>query len=70
MPQGEHIELHRKRHGFRMDFHEKKRKREAREVGTVPATAIELCRLLPHAFCSYPLLSPPPSPNTHTHVHY
>lgn len=32
MPQGEHIELHRKRHGFRMDFHEKKRKREAREV--------------------------------------
>jgi ribosome biogenesis protein NSA2 len=32
MPQGEHIELHRKRHGFRLDYHEKKRKKEAREV--------------------------------------
>lgn len=32
MPQGEHIELHQKRHGFRLDYHEKKRKKEAREV--------------------------------------
>ena len=32
MPQGEHIELHRKRHGYRLDYHERKRKREAREV--------------------------------------
>ena len=32
MPQGEHIELHRKRHGFRLDHHEKKRKKEARSV--------------------------------------
>lgn len=32
MPQGEHIELHRKRNGYRLDHFEKKRKREAREV--------------------------------------
>ncbi len=32
MPQGEHIKLHRKRHGFRLDYHEKKRKKEARGV--------------------------------------
>ena len=32
MPQGEHIELHRKRHGYRLDHHEKKRKKEARSV--------------------------------------
>ena len=32
MPQGEHIELHRKRHGYRLDYHEKKRKKEARSV--------------------------------------
>lgn len=32
MPQGEHIELHRKRHGQKFDHHEKKRKKEAREV--------------------------------------
>lgn len=31
MPQNEHIELHRKRHGYRMDYFERKRKREARE---------------------------------------
>jgi hypothetical protein len=31
-PQGEHIELHRKRHGYRLDHFEKKRKKEAREV--------------------------------------
>ena len=32
MPQGEHIELHRKRNGYRLDYHEKKRKKEARSV--------------------------------------
>jgi ribosome biogenesis protein NSA2 len=32
MAQGEHIELHRKRHGRRFDHEERKRKSEAREV--------------------------------------
>ncbi|PWZ12884.1 Ribosome biogenesis protein NSA2, partial [Zea mays] len=32
MPQGDHIELHQKRHGKRLDHEERKRKREAREV--------------------------------------
>lgn len=31
-PQNEHIELHRKRHGYRLDHHERKRKKESREV--------------------------------------
>jgi len=31
MPQNEHIELHRKRHGYRLDYHERRRKKEARE---------------------------------------
>ncbi|CAC5371390.1 ribosome biogenesis protein NSA2 homolog [Mytilus californianus] len=31
MPQNEHIELHRKRHGRRLDYHEKKRKKEGRQ---------------------------------------
>ncbi|XP_043205906.1 ribosome biogenesis protein NSA2 homolog [Amphibalanus amphitrite] len=31
MPQNEHIELHRKRHGYRLDYHERLRKKEARE---------------------------------------
>ena len=39
MPQGEHIELHRKRHGFRLDHHERKRKREARSVHKRSAVA-------------------------------
>ena len=30
MPQNEHIELHRKRAGYRLDYHERKRKKEAR----------------------------------------
>jgi len=30
MPQNEHIELHRKRHGYRLDYHERKRKKEGR----------------------------------------
>ena len=32
MPQNEHIELHQKRYGFRLDHFERKRKKEAREV--------------------------------------
>eukprot|EP00963_Diacronema_lutheri_P007391 scaffold649_cov347-Pavlova_lutheri.AAC.30 len=32
MPQGEHIELHRKRYGRRLDHFEKKRKKDARQV--------------------------------------
>lgn len=32
MPQGEYIELHRKRFGVRMDTHERQRKRDARET--------------------------------------
>eukprot|EP00180_Rhodochaete_pulchella_P000496 Plantae.Rhodophyta-Rhodochaete_pulchella.ctg13495.p1 GENE.Plantae.Rhodophyta-Rhodochaete_pulchella.ctg13495~~Plantae.Rhodophyta-Rhodochaete_pulchella.ctg13495.p1 ORF type:complete len:267 (+),score=51.35 Plantae.Rhodophyta-Rhodochaete_pulchella.ctg13495:1026-1826(+) len=32
MPQGEYIEQHRKRHGYRLDHFERERKREAREV--------------------------------------
>ncbi|KAF2289619.1 hypothetical protein GH714_037545 [Hevea brasiliensis] len=31
-PQGDYIELHRKRHGYRLDHFERKRKKEAREV--------------------------------------
>jgi len=31
MPQNEHIELHQKRHGRRLDAEEKERKYEARE---------------------------------------
>ncbi|KAH9737939.1 Ribosomal protein S8e family protein [Citrus sinensis] len=32
MPQGDYIELHRKRNGYRLDHFERKRKKEAREV--------------------------------------
>jgi len=32
MPQNEHIELHRKRYGYRLDYHEKKRKKESRQA--------------------------------------
>lgn len=39
MPQGEHIKLHRQRNGFRLDYHEKKRKREARLVHKRSAVA-------------------------------
>lgn len=31
-PQNEHIELHRKRYGYRLDYHEKRRKKEGREA--------------------------------------
>lgn len=34
MPQNDHIALHRKRHGYRLDYHERKRKREGREAHT------------------------------------
>ena len=32
MPQGDHIELHRKRFGRQLDYEERTRKREARAV--------------------------------------
>lgn len=32
MPQNEHIELHRKRHGYRLDYHERLRKKTARQA--------------------------------------
>ncbi|MBZ3869950.1 Ribosome biogenesis protein NSA2-like protein [Sciurus carolinensis] len=32
MPQHEYIESHRKRFGYRLDYHEKKRKKESRET--------------------------------------
>ncbi|XP_010340776.2 ribosome biogenesis protein NSA2 homolog isoform X1 [Saimiri boliviensis] len=32
MPQTEYIELHRKRYGYRLDYHQKKRKKESREA--------------------------------------
>ena len=32
MPQNDYIELHRKRQGYRLDFHERKRKKEARSA--------------------------------------
>jgi len=32
MPQNEYIELHRKRHGYRLDYHERKRKKESRQA--------------------------------------
>jgi ribosome biogenesis protein NSA2 len=42
MPQNEHIELHRKRHGYRLDYHERKRKKEAREPHSRAETAKKL----------------------------
>eukprot|EP01101_Sappina_pedata_P009886 TRINITY_DN607_c1_g1_i1.p2 TRINITY_DN607_c1_g1~~TRINITY_DN607_c1_g1_i1.p2 ORF type:complete len:260 (-),score=118.97 TRINITY_DN607_c1_g1_i1:168-947(-) len=32
MPQGDYIDLHRKRYGRQLDYHERKRKKDAREV--------------------------------------
>ncbi|TRY72646.1 hypothetical protein TCAL_10604 [Tigriopus californicus] len=42
MPQNEHIELHRKRHGRRLDYEEKTRKKAAREPKKRAATARKL----------------------------
>lgn len=42
MPQNEYIELHRKRHGRRLDHEERKRKKEAREPRVRAATAKKL----------------------------
>lgn len=42
MPQNEYIERHRKLHGYRLDYHERKRKREARE----PHKRAEMARKL------------------------
>merc|ERR1711976_55512 len=42
MPQNEHGELHRKRHGRRLDYEERKRKKEAREPRVRAQTAKKL----------------------------
>jgi len=42
MPQNEHIELHRKRYGYRLDYFERKRKREAREPKRIAKKARKL----------------------------
>jgi ribosome biogenesis protein NSA2 len=42
MPQNEHIELHRKRHGYRFDYFERKRKKEARMAHTMSHKAHKL----------------------------
>ncbi|KAI1286305.1 Ribosome biogenesis protein NSA2 -like protein [Halotydeus destructor] len=42
MPQNEHIELHQKRYGFRLDYHERKRKKEARQPRVVAERAQKL----------------------------
>lgn len=42
MPQNEHIELHRKRHGRRLDHEERQRKKEAREPRRRAAQAKKL----------------------------
>jgi len=39
MPQGDYIELHRKRNGYRLDHFDRKRKKEAREVHKRSKTA-------------------------------
>lgn len=43
MPQGEYMDLHRKRYGRRLDYEEKKRKREAREVTCLQAERLMIC---------------------------
>ncbi|KAL4227822.1 Ribosome biogenesis protein [Mactra antiquata] len=42
MPQNEHIELHRKRHGYRLDYHERKRKKEGRKAHDMSKKAKKL----------------------------
>lgn len=42
MPQNEHIELHNKRYGRRLDYEERKRKKEARKVREVATKAKKL----------------------------
>ena len=42
MPQNEHIELHRKRYGYRLNYHTRKRKKEAREPKRQAKLAKEL----------------------------
>lgn len=42
MPQNEHIELHQKRYGRRLDYFERKRKKEAREVRRISTKAQSL----------------------------
>jgi len=45
MPQNEHIELHRKRHGYRLDYFEKQRKKEARKPHEMAEKARKLTGL-------------------------
>ena len=42
MPQNEHIELHRKRYGRRLDYHERKRKKEGRAAHELSKKAKKL----------------------------
>lgn len=42
MPQNEHIELHQKRHGRRLDYEERKRKKEARKPREIAEKARKL----------------------------
>ncbi len=42
-PQGDHIDLARKRHGYRPDYFERKRKKDAREVHKRAAFAQKVC---------------------------
>jgi len=42
MPQNEHIDLHRKRHGRRLDYEERKRKKEARKPREISTKAKKL----------------------------
>ena len=42
MPQNEHIELHQKRYGHRLDYFERKRKKEARQVRKISTKAQKL----------------------------
>jgi len=42
MPQNEHIELHRKRYGYRLDYHERKRKKESRQAHEIAKKAKKL----------------------------
>lgn len=49
-PQGDHIDLARKRHGYRPDYFERKRKKDAREVHKRAAFAQKVCPSSHHLF--------------------
>uniref|UniRef100_A0A8C2YM33 Ribosome biogenesis protein NSA2 homolog n=1 Tax=Chinchilla lanigera TaxID=34839 RepID=A0A8C2YM33_CHILA len=48
MPQNEYIELHRKHYGYRLDYHEKKRKKESQEAHE-PSKKVKLHHKQRHA---------------------